>query len=185
LPPAVEQLDTQAERDLLAGERIDQCLEQGRESRWLQAAQASRQLAEARVASGRAIEVVEAPIEAEQTTECRDYRQSGGRREARAPYRHLQPRTLRWRDLHDFDVERALIDHQNPAIDGVDRPPPQRLNREVEAKRWHRLELERRPVEVRRGLPDRFGPVNRQIFHELTLAAARLVEVSRASTEWA
>ncbi len=168
----VEQLDTQAERDLLAGHGIDQRLEHGREARRLQAVEELRQSAEGKVALGRAIEVIEGPIDAEQTDERRHRHEPGARREARAAHRRLQHRTLRWRDLHDLDAERALVDDQHPAIggaipaiDGVDRPPAQRLDREVEAKRRHRLDLERQPFEIRGRPPDLPTVVNAQILH--------------------
>jgi hypothetical protein len=167
----------------LAGERVDQRLEHRRETRRLQAVEELHEAAVARFVSRRAIE---------QTGERRHRHQSGGRRQARTARRHVQHRTLQGRGLHDLHRERALVDDQNlaigravPAIDGVERPPAQRLNREVETKGRDRLDLEDQPIVIRGRLPDLPIAVNATLVHQRPWRSLASSTVSRASAEWA
>ena len=64
----VEQADANSERELLAGDRVDQALEQGRKPRRLQSAEACRERAQKRVALGNLVERGKVELEAELET---------------------------------------------------------------------------------------------------------------------
>ena len=146
---AVEQMDPHSERELLAGDAVDQCLEDGRKARGLEPPQTGGERAEQRVRRGHGGERREVDAQPEEPVERAARERLRGLIDAPAgehdrQARRVWPSHLRHRQRDRRAVERhhALIRVRVPAIDRIVGAPAQRPGRQVEAKRSARVDLE-------------------------------------------
>ena len=149
LDDTVEHLDPERQRDLLAGDRVDERLERARIARRTDPAQARRERAEVGVRGGELVE--RRHVEGQPENADERWPRRFGKRGLRQLTRRLDLEQWRVRaaDLSDREGDRRAVgDDHAPVgarvepVDDVVGPPPERPGREVEAKRRRGLESE-------------------------------------------
>ena len=146
---AVEQVDPHGKRQLLAGNAVDQRLEDGRKAWWPESTHTLGERAEQRVRRGHCSELGEIDGQPEELVQCvaREYlrmpidRPTGeADRQAWRAWRAIL--SHRQRDRPAVDGHRALIRGSVPAIEGVVGAATQCPRREVEPERRVRFDQE-------------------------------------------
>src|SRR5438094_6891334 len=147
----VEQLKPHLDGELLAGERIEERLEEGRESRRLDPAKTFDERSELPIAAGEPIEARQIHPEAERALEHRGHPQS---RVGREPSRSDRTDMESQASLLDGDLDRSAVEHQDPtvdvsipAIDGVPGSTARGPYGQIESERQRRMDDERDPAQ--------------------------------------
>ena len=143
---AVEQLEPHLDGELLAGERIEERLEEARESRRLDPAKAFDERPELPITAGEPIEAPQIHPEAERALEHRGHPESRvGREPSRSDRTDMESRA----SLLDGDLDRSAVQDQHPtvdvsipAIDGVPGSTPRGPYGQVEPERQCRKDDE-------------------------------------------